>query len=79
MRKTDTRLVRHLTAPEIQALLDAPKPVDWLGIRDRAMLHLYRTRRPGHEFDDIGDSRGRAVRNGSPGCPRSDDHDLVHT
>lgn len=40
MRKTDTRLVRHLTTPEIQALLDAPKPVDWLGIRDRAMLHL---------------------------------------
>jgi len=40
MRKTDTRLVRHLTAPEIQALLAAPRPVDWLGIRDRAMLHL---------------------------------------
>jgi site-specific recombinase XerD len=40
MKKTDTRLVRHLTAPEIQALLDAPKPVDWAGIRDRAMLHL---------------------------------------
>jgi site-specific recombinase XerD len=40
MMKTDARLVRHLTAAEIQALLDAPKPVDWLGIRDRAMLHL---------------------------------------
>jgi integrase/recombinase XerD len=40
MRKTETRLVRHLTTPEIQALLDAPKPVDWVGIRDRAMLHL---------------------------------------
>lgn len=40
MKKADSRLVRHLTAPEIQALLDAPKPVDWLGIRDRAMLHL---------------------------------------
>lgn len=40
MKKTDTRLVRHLTAPEIQALLGAPKPVDWAGIRDRAMLHL---------------------------------------
>lgn len=39
-KKTDTRLVRHLTATEIQALLDAPKPVDWAGIRDRAMLHL---------------------------------------
>jgi len=40
MKKTDTRLVRHLTAEEIQALLDAPKPIDWAGIRDRAMLHL---------------------------------------
>lgn len=40
MRKTDTRLVHHLATPEIQALLDAPKPVDWAGIRDRAMLHL---------------------------------------
>lgn len=40
MKKTDTRLVRHLSAPEIQALLDAPNPVDWAGIRDRAMLHL---------------------------------------
>lgn len=40
MKKTDTRLVRHLTPTEIQALLDAPMPVDWAGIRDRAMLHL---------------------------------------
>lgn len=40
MKKTVTRLVRHLSAPEIQALLDAPNPVDWAGIRDRAMLHL---------------------------------------
>jgi integrase/recombinase XerD len=40
MKKTDSRLVRHLTAAEIQALLDAPRPVDWAGIRDRAMLHL---------------------------------------
>jgi len=40
MKRTDTRLVRHLTAEEIQALLDAPKPNDWAGIRDRAMLHL---------------------------------------
>jgi integrase/recombinase XerD len=40
LRKTDTRLVRHLTASEIQALLNAPKPVNWLGVRDRAMLHL---------------------------------------
>ena len=40
MKKTDTRLVRHLSTEEIQALLDAPKPIDWAGIRDRAMLHL---------------------------------------
>ena len=40
MKRTTTRLVRHLTASEIQALLDAPEPVDWAGIRDRAMLHL---------------------------------------
>lgn len=40
MKRTDTRLVRHLTATEIQSLLDAPKPDDWAGIRDRAMLHL---------------------------------------
>jgi len=40
MKKTDTRLVRHLNTQEIQALLDAPKPADWPGIRDRAMLHL---------------------------------------
>jgi integrase/recombinase XerD len=40
MKKTDTRLVRHLNTEEIQALLDAPKPADWPGIRDRAMLHL---------------------------------------
>jgi integrase/recombinase XerD len=40
MKKTDSRLVRHLNTEEIQALLDAPKPTDWSGIRDRAMLHL---------------------------------------
>ncbi len=39
-KKTDTRLVRHLNTEEIQTLLDAPKPSDWSGIRDRAMLHL---------------------------------------
>ena len=40
MKKTDSRLVRHLSTEEIQALLDAPQPIDWGGIRDRAMLHL---------------------------------------
>jgi site-specific recombinase XerD len=40
MKKTDTRLVRHLSTEEVQAILDAPKPADWSGIRDRAMLHI---------------------------------------
>jgi site-specific recombinase XerD len=40
MKRTDSRLVRHLSTEEIQALLSAPRPVDWAGIRDRAMLHL---------------------------------------
>jgi integrase/recombinase XerD len=40
MKRTHSRLVRHLSAQEIQFLLDAPTPVDWSGIRDRAMLHL---------------------------------------
>jgi integrase/recombinase XerD len=40
MKKADTHLVRHLSMEEVQALLDAPQPNDWVGIRDRAMLHL---------------------------------------
>ena len=39
-KKTESKLVRHLTAEEIQALLDAPDPTERKGIRDRAMLHL---------------------------------------
>lgn len=39
-KKTDTRLVRHLTAKEMQTILDAPNPARRVGIRDRAMLHL---------------------------------------
>src|SRR3989475_1427823 len=39
-KKADTRLVRHLTAEEMQAVLDAPDPTGWDGLRDRAMLHL---------------------------------------
>src|SRR5467141_1422594 len=39
-KKTVSKLVRHLTAEETQALLDAPDPTGWKGIRDRAMLHL---------------------------------------
>jgi integrase/recombinase XerD len=39
-KKADTRLVRHLTAVEMQSILDAPDPTSRDGIRDRAMLHL---------------------------------------
>jgi site-specific recombinase XerD len=39
-QKTDTRIVRHLTAEEQRALLDVPEPATRLGIRDRAMLLL---------------------------------------
>ena len=39
-KKTETRLVRHLTVEEIHAILNAPDPSAWDGIRDRAMLHL---------------------------------------
>jgi len=40
MKRTESRLVSHLTQQEMQAILDAPVPSDWFGIRDRAMLHL---------------------------------------
>ena len=39
-KKAESKLVRHLAAEEIQALLDAPDPSGWKGIRDRAMLHV---------------------------------------
>jgi len=39
-KKTDTRLVRHLTVDEMQAILNAPAPSSWDGVRARAMLHL---------------------------------------
>jgi integrase/recombinase XerD len=39
-KKTDTRLVRHLTSQEMQSILDSPNPTVRDGIRDRAMLHL---------------------------------------
>jgi site-specific recombinase XerD len=39
-KKAETRLVRHLTVEELQAILDAPEPTGWSGIRDRALLHL---------------------------------------
>ncbi len=40
VKKFDTRLVRHLTVEEMQAILNAPEPTHRSGIRDRAMLHL---------------------------------------
>lgn len=40
VKKTDSRLVKHLTVEELQAILDAPVPITRSGIRDRAMLHL---------------------------------------
>ena len=39
-KKFDTRLVRHLTVTEVQAILDAPEPTRRDGIRDRAMMYL---------------------------------------
>jgi integrase/recombinase XerD len=39
-KKTESRLVRHLTMEEMQAILNAPDPTCREGIRDRAMLHL---------------------------------------
>jgi integrase/recombinase XerD len=39
-QRCDRHLVRHLTATEEKALLDAPDPTTRIGIRDRAMLHL---------------------------------------
>ena len=39
-KKGETRLVRHLTVEEMQAILNAPEPTNRVGIRDRAMLHL---------------------------------------
>ena len=39
-KKTDIQVVKHLTAQEMQFILDAPDPTIRNGIRDRAMLHL---------------------------------------
>lgn len=40
MKRTDTRLVRHLSQSEMEAILRAPDVRQRHGIRDRAMLHL---------------------------------------
>ena len=39
-KRTDTKLIRHLTVKEMLALLETPEPTTRNGIRDRAMLHL---------------------------------------
>jgi site-specific recombinase XerD len=39
-KRAETRLVRHLTVEETHAILNAPDPSGWDGVRDRAMLHL---------------------------------------
>jgi len=40
IKKTDTKLVSHLTMEEIEAVLNAPDPHTRFGIRDRAMLDV---------------------------------------
>ena len=40
IKRTDAKLIDHLTRDEIQALLAAPNPRTVNGVRDRAMLHL---------------------------------------
>jgi len=40
MKRTDTKLIRHLSPPEMEAVLRAPDVKQRDGIRDRAMLHL---------------------------------------
>ncbi|MEM5384116.1 tyrosine-type recombinase/integrase [Paraburkholderia phymatum] len=40
LKRTESRLVSHLTQQEMQAILDAPIPSGWFGVRDRAMLHV---------------------------------------
>lgn len=40
MKRTDTKLVRHLSQQEIEAVLRAPDVKQRDGIRDRAMIHL---------------------------------------
>jgi site-specific recombinase XerD len=39
-KRTDVRLVSHLTNTETQSILDAPDPATRHGVRDRAMLHV---------------------------------------
>ena len=40
IKRTDQKLVGFLRMPEVEALLNAPSPESWAGLRDRAMIHL---------------------------------------
>ena len=40
MKRCDSRLIRHLSRDETQAILDAPDPKTRYGVRDLAMLHV---------------------------------------
>ena len=39
-KKTDSKLIKHLTIAEIQVIMNTPDIKTWSGIRDRAMIHL---------------------------------------
>jgi site-specific recombinase XerD len=39
-KRTDQKVVAYLRMTEVEALLNAPSPETWAGLRDRAMLHL---------------------------------------
>jgi site-specific recombinase XerD len=39
-KRSDQKLINHLTVTEMKAVLDAPDPQTRSGVRDRAMLHL---------------------------------------
>jgi len=39
-KRHEQKLIRHLELEEVRAILNAPDLTTWLGIRDRAMLHL---------------------------------------
>lgn len=40
VKRHDQKLVRHLTMPEVRAILNAPDLATRSGVRDRAMMHL---------------------------------------
>ncbi len=40
IKRTDQKLLGFLRMAEVEALLNAPSPETWAGLRDRAMIHL---------------------------------------